>query len=31
MAADDRIYLEKLVAARSGLTPDDAKGVSTPC
>jgi hypothetical protein len=25
MAADDRSYLEKLVAARAGLTPDDAK------
>ena len=25
MAADDRAYLEKLVAARTGLTPEDAK------
>jgi hypothetical protein len=25
MAADDRAYLEKLVAARAGLTPEDAK------
>jgi hypothetical protein len=25
MAADDRAYLEKLIAARTGLTPEDAK------
>ena len=25
MEADDRAYLEKLVAARTGLTPEDAK------
>jgi hypothetical protein len=31
MEADDRAYLEKLVAARTGLTPADAKALSMPC
>ena len=31
IAADGRAYLEKLVAARTGLTPAMRKHVSTPC